>query len=79
MNILKKNKKIQDIRNQDHFESTYTLINKIIGSESFKEKHRFSEQYFTRERCLSFSNLILYLLNFRKYSNQVDRTFVNPL
>ena len=52
--------------------SIFFFLNFSYARSLFKEKHRFSEQYFTRERCLSFSNLILYLLNFRKHSNQVE-------
>ena len=38
----------------------------------FKEKHRLSDSVFTRNRQLNFPTLILYLLNLRKQSNQVE-------
>ncbi len=36
------------------------------------EKHRLSSTAFTRNRLLNFPTLILYLLNLRKHSNQVE-------
>ena len=36
------------------------------------EKHRLSNRAFTRNRLLNFPTLILYLLNLRKHSNQVE-------
>ena len=36
------------------------------------EKHRLSSRAFTRNRLLNFPTLILYLLNLRKHSNQVE-------
>ncbi len=54
------------------FENTYTLINKTVHDQSFKEKHRLSDTAFTRDRTLKFSTLFLYLLNLRKHSNQVE-------
>jgi len=38
----------------------------------FKEKHRLSDSAFTRNRQLNFPTLILYLLNLRKHSSQVE-------
>jgi Transposase DDE domain len=36
------------------------------------EKHRLSNRAFTRNRLLNFPTLVLYLLNLRKHSNQVE-------
>ena len=47
-------------------------INTTIGDDAFKSKHRLSPHSFTRHRILSFSTLILYLLNLRKSAAQVE-------
>ncbi len=54
------------------FKNTYACINNTIHDEQFKEKHRLSNNAFTRNRTLNFPTLILYLLNFRKHSNQTE-------
>ena len=50
----------------------YLLINTTLNDPSFIDKHRLSDTAFIRNRSLNFSTLILYLLNFRKHSNQVE-------
>ena len=50
----------------------FLLINSTLNDLSFIDKHRLSNTAFIRNRSLNFSTLILYLLNFRKHSNQVE-------
>ena len=50
----------------------FLLINNTLSDLSFIDKHRLSNTAFIRNRSLNFSTLILYLLNFRKHSNQVE-------
>ena len=52
--------------------SIYAQINNTINKSSFIQKHRLSETAFTRNRSLNFPTLMLYLLNLRKHSNQVE-------
>jgi hypothetical protein len=47
-------------------------INKTIHGELFKFRHRLSDNAFTRDRKLNFPSLVLYLLNLRKGSSQVE-------
>ncbi|MEN8169440.1 MAG: IS4 family transposase [Pseudomonadota bacterium] len=47
-------------------------MSQTINDKAFKEKHRLSDTDFTRNRLLNFPTLILYLLNLRKHSNQVE-------
>lgn len=55
------------------------LASKIIGkthekinSSEFCEKHRVSEKYFTRLRCMSFVSIVILCLNFLRKSLQVE-------
>ncbi len=52
--------------------SIYEVINTTINNPLFLEKHRLFKNAFTRNRLLNFPTLILYLLNLRKHSNQVE-------
>ena len=48
------------------------MQNKTVYDESFKQKHRLSDNTFTRNRQLNFPTFALYLLNLRKHSNQLE-------
>jgi len=50
----------------------YEELNNTINSFLFMDKYRLSKTAFTRTRILTFPTLILFLLNFRKHSNQVE-------
>ena len=52
--------------------SLYEVIKTTINNPLFLEKHRLLKNAFTRNRLLNFPTLILYLLNLRKHSNQVE-------
>lgn len=47
-------------------------LNNTINSFLFMDKYRLSKTAFTRTRILTLPTLILFLLNFRKHSNQVE-------
>lgn len=53
-------------------ETIYEELNNTINSLSFMDKFRLSKTAFIRNRILNFPTLILYLLNLRKHSNQVE-------
>lgn len=57
---------------QRSFESAYTRINQTILSPDFQQKHRLSDRAFTRQRKLTFPNLVGYLINLRKQTNQIE-------
>ena len=50
----------------------YEELNNTINSLSFMDKYRLSKTAFIRNRILNFPMLILYLLNLRKHSNQLE-------
>ena len=52
--------------------SLYEVIKTTTNNPLFLEKHRLLKNAFTRNRLLNFPTLILYLLNLRKHSNQVE-------
>lgn len=58
------------------------LINKIISSETFKAKHRLTENSFNRIRKLPFTIVITYFLHLTKgsYQQELDNCFgtANP-
>jgi hypothetical protein len=49
-----------------------SVLNNTLNSFSFIDRYRLSKTAFIRNRTLSFSTLILYLLNLRKHSNQTE-------
>ena len=57
---------------ENSIETIYEELNNTINSFSFMDKYRLSKTAFIRNRTLNFPTLILYLLNFRKHSNQVE-------
>jgi len=65
----------------DHYQSnlknTYTHISRLIHSPEFLDRHRRDKTAFTRQRTLTFPNLILHGLNLIKGSAQqeLDNTF----
>jgi hypothetical protein len=50
----------------------FEALNNTINSASFLDKYRLLKTAFTRNRLLNFPMLILFLLNLRKHSNQVE-------
>lgn len=50
----------------------YKELNNTINSLSFMDQYRLSKNAFIRNRLLNFPTLIIYLLNLRKHSNQVE-------
>lgn len=54
------------------FKTIYARINKTIHDEAFKRKHRLRDNSFTRNRKLPFPELITFLLNLNKGSNQQE-------
>jgi len=57
---------------ENSIKNIYEGLNNTINSFSFMDKYRLSKTAFTRNRTLNFPTLILYFLNLRKHSNQVE-------
>lgn len=49
----------------------------VLGSEGFKERHRQKETAFTRQRCLTFCVVVLFLVNMvkRALQDELDELF----
>ncbi|MBF0524153.1 MAG: hypothetical protein HQK56_03545 [Deltaproteobacteria bacterium] len=48
------------------------FIKNIISSEEFISRHRKSEKNFTRNRCLPFASMIIFMMNLIKCAIQVE-------
>ena len=57
---------------ENSINNIYEELNNTINNLSFMDKYRLSKTAFIRNRLLNFPTLILYLLNLRKHSNQVE-------
>lgn len=53
-------------------ERIFSKIRELIHSEDFKLKYRLSEKAFIRNRLLSFSFLVIFILNRLKKSNAAE-------
>ena len=54
----------------DLYANLVEFIKEIILSDDFCSRHKKSPEHFTRDRILTFSTLILFMINFRSGSNQ---------
>jgi len=59
------------------YASIINLLNNIISSNQFIDRHRINSKAFTRERSLPFKLVILFLINLLKSSiqNELDKFF----
>jgi len=57
---------------KNSIKNIYEELNNTLNSFLFMDKYRLSKTAFIRNRTLNFPTLILYLLNLRKHSNQVE-------
>ncbi len=57
--------------------SLIEYLDNIINSKEFLNKHRFSDNFFLRERLLTFPTLIYYFINLPKgaYQNELDNYY----
>lgn len=58
-------------------ERIFSKLRELIHSEEFKLKHRLSEKSFVRKCILSFSFLVIFILNQLKNSNASEIIFSN--
>jgi len=59
-----------DSNTKQFYTNLLNRIKQLLGSEAFKEKYRTSEKAFIRKRTLTFSIVVLFLLNLVKRSLQ---------
>lgn len=59
-----------DSNTSKFYTSLLTRLKQRVGTDAFKEKHRTSKKAFIRERTLTFSIVVLFLLNLVKRSLQ---------
>lgn len=50
----------------------YELINKLISSKLFKDRHIIEAKHFTRKGKLKFDLMILFTLKARKKTTQIE-------
>jgi len=52
-------------------------LKRVLGSEGFKERHRQNERAFSRQRCLTFCVVVLFLVNMvkRALQDELDELF----